>query len=939
MLIKKNTPVSTLTVHYQMRNTLLKIIFLFVLLLPFIHLNSQNVAAEKTNSTILFKTYIAKLTESAAYRVFYKHQELDTLQVKSNEVDGSVEKVLETVLKKYDFNFFVSDNKDIFITKNYDIIVSLPLYFYELDDNKAEDNSESSFLYEKPKPKSRQLTSTKIIGDIAQKNNGTKAAIRGRIIDNNTGEPLIGAVVWSLTEKKGTVTDFNGNYLLELPKGKHSLEIRSVGKETINQDLVMYAEGSLDFTMDEAVTQLADIRVVAEKFKNVEGLQMGLEKVTVSTIKQLPTTMGETDVLKVALLLPGVQSVGEGAAGFNVRGGSVDQNLILFDQAPIFNTSHLFGFFSVFNPDIINDFVLYKSAVPAKFGGRLASVFEVTSSSGNIKEWHLNAGINPITGKITLEGPIIKNKTSVLLSFRTTYSDWILSRIDNPTFKNSEANFYDYNVRLKHEFNNKNFLNFSLYNSNDYFKLNSDSTYDYSNLNGSLQWKSIPNNKIYINTAFIYSNYNYNLTSEEDALKSFKLHYDINYKELKSDIYYTPSARNKFTAGLGAILYNLEPGTRTPIYVSDSTLIKADTLQNEKALEFDFHIEDEIKLTEHLALQAGIRYSLFFLLGEKDVMEYNPDYPISRESILDTTKYGKNKLVKTYSGPELRFSTRYKIGENTSLKFSYNRLFQYIHMMSNTTSASPTDIWKLSDSYIKPQKAHVFSLGYYMDLFKNIIEASCEVYYKSTSNQIEYKGGAQLLGNHSIETDLLFGQGKAYGAEFLLKKKHGYFNGWISYTYSRSLIKVDGEYDVEKINRGDWFPTNYDKPHDFVLVINNKFSRRLSLSTTLNYSTGRPITYPVGKFRINGIETLYYSDRNAYRIPDYFRWDISLNIEGNLKRKKFADNYWNLSVYNVTGRDNVYSEFFKMDENNVIRAYRLSIFSIPIFTVTYNVKF
>ena len=774
------------------------------------------------------------------------------------------------------------------------------------------------------------------IGSASQRSQGTEATLSGYITEAETGEPIIGAVVYVEDLEMGLISDHAGYYVIPLPKGRHFINFHFLGKKDVRHQVVMNADGYLDIELTEKVTQLRGVEVVADRDRNVAGLQVGLAKVDIKTIKELPSAMGEADVVKAALLLPGVQTVGEGASGFNVRGGSTDQNLFLINNAPIFNSSHLFGFFSVFNPDVISEFKLYKSGIPAVYGGRISSVFDINTKNGNKKKFAASGGISPITGRLMVEGPIIRDKTSFIIGARSTYSDWILKRINNQSIRNSNASFYDANAKIHHEFNKNNSLVVSGYYSNDYFKLNSDTVYDYTNLNASVSWKHLFSEKLIGLFSGIFSRYNYNISSTARPVSAFEMAYEIDYKEFKADLTWFPRYNHKVNFGLNSIWYLLSPGD---FYgKGPESIISPVYIDSERGLESALYISDEYTVNPRLSIYAGIRLSGFMNMGPGDVYSYIDDLPRETYNIVDTVSYSSAKIIKPYFGPELRFSVRYRLGRSNSIKLSYNRMRQYLHMLSNTTAISPTDTWKLSDSYIRPQIGDQVAIGYYHDFYQNSIETSAEIYYKNIKDMIEYKGGAELLLNETIETDLVNGKGRAYGFELMIKKKAGSLNGWIGYTYSRALIQVTSDFLYERINDGEYFPANHDKPHDFTMVGNFKFSRRFSMSSSVTYSTGRPITFPVARYYFRQNTLLHYSNRNEFRIPDYFRWDLSVNLEGNLKIKKLAHSSWSLSVYNVTGRDNVYSIYFTSKEGRV-NGYQMSIFSQPITTLTYNFRF
>jgi hypothetical protein len=737
--------------------------------------------------------------------------------------------------------------------------------------------------------------------------------------------------------KAGTISDEYGYYVLNIPKGQYNLAAKFLGMKDKSFKIILNDDGQLNILLAEKIIKLKDVVVTAEKERNVKSLETGLNKIDLETVARIPTSVGEVDLIKSTLLLPGVQTVGEGASGFNVRGGSTDQNLILIDDSPLFNSSHLFGFFSAFNPYIVNDFKLYKGAIPAKYGGRISSVFDVSVKHGNLKEFSGSGGISPITTKLAFDGPIIKNKASFVVAARSTYFDWLLKHINKPIIQNSDASFYDANAKIHYKLNNNDALTVSGYHSNDYFKLNADTAYNYGNTNASVKWKHPFTKQFYGTFSGVYSRYKNSISSETDPYQAFELDHSIDYKEIKANFSYYPNSKHDVDFGAGIIHYDINPSAIKSI--GNESIIKARNLENEQAYEPSLYISDEYKVNERLSINAGLRLSSFLVTGPKTVYEYNPNAPRNDNSRLDSMTYGNNEIIKTYRGPGFRLSARYKLGYTNSIKMSYNRIYQYLHMLSNSSARSPTDIWKISDSHLPPQRGDQLALGYYQNLENNTIETSVEVYYKNLHNIIEYKGGTEFLLNETIETDLIAGQGKAYGAELFINKKYGKLNGWLGYTYSRTLVKVNSEYKEETINNGDYFPADYDKPHDFTVVMNYKFSRRVNMSTNITYSTGRPVTVPAGKFYFKNRELSLFTQRNEYRIPDYFRWDLSINLERSLRTDKLMYSYWSFSVYNLTGRKNVYSVFFKTNDKGKIQGYKLSVFAQPIFSVSYNFKF
>lgn len=866
---------------------------------------------------------------------------VDSLFISAIFNNESLQKTLERIFSTTDLHFFINNKNQIILTQNYEIKSELPINFF---DRSVEILSETEFevfdfLKEEEKKTILQNTLENIlieIGDKARALNGAHTNLAGYIRDSNTGEPLIGALIYIENPRTGVASDQFGYFSLTIPSGKHNLLLRCIGYKDTKRPVILYSEGKLNIEMIEDVIPLKEVIIESEKDVNISGMQMGLDKIDAQSMKKVPPILGEVDVLRIALTLPGVQTIGEGANGINVRGGTADQNLMLLNDAPIYNPTHFFGFFSSFNPDVIKSVELYKGGIPAQYGGRISSVFEVQTKEGNNKKFVGSGGISPVTARLALEGPIIKDKASYIVGGRSTYSNWILKQIPNPAIKNSTASFYDLYGKLSFDLNDNNSIYAAGYYSNDAFSFNSDTSYTYTNKNLSLQWKHIFNNKFYGVFSGVYSGYDYNIFSKNNEVNAFDMVYSIKNLNAKIDFSYFPNSNHKIDFGVSSIYYGLDPGSLMP--KGDSSLIKEVILEKEQGLESAIYLGDKYDINRKLSIYLGLRYSIYNYLGPKTIDEYIQDQPIEEGNKTGEKAYGNNEIIETYHGPELRLSVRYALTDESSIKLSYNKMRQYIHMLSNTTSISPTDIWKLSDHHVNPQVGDQVSLGYYRNLKSNTIEGSIEGYYKSIKDVLDFRSGAQLVLNDHIETDIINGLGKSYGIEFLLKKKTGKLNGWLSYTYSRALIKVDSKFASESINNGEYYPASYDKPHSLNILANWKFSRRFSFSTNLAYSTGRPITFPVAKYFYGGDERLHYSERNQFRIPDYFRLDLSINIEGNHKIKKLNHSSWTIGLYNVTGRDNAYSIYFVSRKGDV-NGYKLSIFAEAIPTITYNFKF
>ncbi|MFD3000589.1 carboxypeptidase-like regulatory domain-containing protein [Pontibacter toksunensis] len=884
-----------------------------------------------------FEEFAREVEAQTDYHFYFDPAAVDSLSITLQVKEQPLPYVLGQVFQNTDFQFAIDARNQVFITRGRQISVLLPENFFEPVEPTQVSAPQVAQLQAEEKETKKAGSELKLYEIGVKKAGATgKANLAGHLRDSKTGEPIIGAAVYVESPLIGTTSDQYGYYSLTLPVGRHELKVKAIGLQNTRRQIMLYSDGKLNIEIAEDVRSLKEVLVEAEKDKNVSGLQMGMEKLDIRTIKQVPTAFGEVDILRVVLTLPGVKSVGEGSTGMNVRGGSTDQNLILFNDATIYNPSHLFGFFSAFNPDILKSVELYKSGVPAKYGGRLSSVLEVTSREGNKKELAGSGGIGLLTSRLTLEGPIKDDKTSFLIGGRSTYSDWLLKKLPNKSFNESSASFYDINGSISHEIDEKNTVYLNGYLSKDKFQLGADTLYRFTNQAASLKWKHIFQNKLYGVLTGVYSHYDYDMASERNPLNASKLTFGINQANLQADFSYFPTSNHTVDFGASSILYNVNPGTLAPN--NPNSLIAPDKLQPERALESAIYASDKYDITRRFSVSVGLRYSFFNAMGPRSVNNYAPGAPKTEGTIQDTSFYKSGDVFATYHGPEYRLSARLGLTDNSSVKLSFNRMRQYIHMLSNTTSMSPTDVWKLSDSNIRPQVGNQLALGYYRNFRANTIEFSVEGYYKRMQDFLDYKSSATLIMNDHIETDVAGAEGKAYGVEVMLRKATGKLNGWVSYTYSRTLVRLDDAVTGEKINNGEYYPSNFDKPHDVTMISNYRFSQRFSTSVNFTYSTGRPITLPLAKYTMGNSQRIYYSERNAYRVPDYYRLDLALNIEGNHKIKKLAHSSWTLAVYNLTGRRNPYSIYFKSEEGR-IRGYKMSIFGQPIPTITYNFRF
>jgi len=913
----------------------------------------QMLFAQETNDTLSFEfkdvsrmNAIQTIEASTIYRFYFDPAwiETDKTLISGSYKNVTIEVLLEKIFDKTNLNFYILKNQ-IILTNNSIIYDKLaPNYFTTTTPNSQ--SKEPDEIIENPifhqqydtinNSSSKKNTAIIFIGKETKTGNKKFGALSGYIKNAITEKPESNVALKIRNKNISTISDINGYYKMQVPIGINILEIKSLNHKKIVKTIMVYDNGELDVRIHESMNLLDEVIIKGKGQKTVETVISGVIAIDIEGIKNIPLVLGERDIFKVATTLPGIKTVGEGSAGFNVRGGKEDQNLILLDNAVIYNPQHFLGFFSAINPYTASKATIYKGSIPAEFGGRLSSVFDVTTKSASAEKLTGEGGIGPVMGNIAIGTPIVKDKSSLLIGLRATYSGWILRSLDDKSIKKSQASFYDGTIKHNHKLDKNNTFETTLYYSHDDFSITSDSLYKYNNRLASLKWNHSLNAKSKAALIFTNSEYKFNIDYHSAGVNAFDFGYKINETQVVLNFNYIFSDKHKFDYGISSKQYKINPGYLYP--KKTESLLTPINIDKEKGLESAVYLSDNFKLSPKLSIDLGLRYSLYASLGESSQRIYEDNVPKNDETVVRIKEFSNNEIIKTYGGLEPRIAIRYLLTDDFSVKASYDKTYQYIHLLSSNTTQSPTDTWKLSDLNVKPQAAHQYSMGLFKNLNDNILELSVEGYYKKSKNILDYKVGAQLLLNENIETELLQGEGKAYGIELLLKKQSGRLNGWLGYTYSRTFIKLDSQFNDEKVNNGHYFPANFDKPHDISAVLNYKFTKRYSFSTNFVYQTGRPITLPVGAYTYGGAEYTLYSDRNKYRIPDYYRLDIGINIEGTHKIKKLAHGFWNLSIYNVLGRNNPYSVYFVTDDGQ-IKAYKTSIFSIPIPTITYNFKF
>lgn len=758
-----------------------------------------------------------------------------------------------------------------------------------------------------------------------------KVTLSGHIRDASNGEELIGANIYVAELQSGISTNVYGFYSLSLAPRDYKISISYLGYQPQLMNISLSKSQVLDIEMQPEGILVDEIIVTAkQEDQNVTNIEMSVENLTALQIKQIPQVMGEADLIRSIQLLPGVSTVGEGATGFNVRGGNVDQNLILLDEATVYNSSHLFGLFSVFNVDAIKDSKLYKGGIPAKYGGRLSSVLDVRQRDGNKKNFAMNGGIGLLASRLTLEGPIKKDESSFMIAGRRSYGDLFL-KFDKD-LKENVVYFYDLNAKANFKLSENDHLYLSGYFGRDVFNFGDDFSSDWGNATASVRWNHLFSNKLFSNFTAIYSDYGYSFGVPEGA-QAFDWDARIYNYVIKGDFTYFLNPKSKLDFGLESNFYRFHPGRARGL--GDESIFNVIDVQHNYALESAVYASYEHEPIRNLTLQYGLRFSNFQRLGKEDIFIYENGDPTSETAIADTVSYGSLEKIISFSAPEPRFSANYVINKSNSVKLSYNRMQQYIHLVSNTTSATPIDIWTPAGSYIDPATVDQVAIGYFKNFKDNAYEASIEGFYKDFSNLLDYKDGAELLLNETLETELLSGDGRAYGLELSVRKNKGAVTGWVSYTLSRSERKVPG------INNGGYYPSNYDKTHDLSITTSWRINKKLNLSANFAYASGRPITYPESRYVFDGITVPHYDNRNGARTPDYHRMDIGLQYTPNKHPEKRWKSSWEIGAYNVYARRNAYSIFFRQNEDNPLEteAVRLSIFGSILPYLTYNFSF
>ncbi len=789
------------------------------------------------------------------------------------------------------------------------------------------------------KPPKQDQSSYTVIGNVNEYGKYKKAGFSGKIIDGESEEPLVGAVINIESLKIDATTDKKGNFSLVLPVGEYEVKLQYVGYQDHNIKIKLVGNGNANLELFAKTINIDEVIISSEKAENnVSATQMSIMRLNQKEIKELPLSLGEKDIIKSFTLMPGIQSVGEFGTGFNVRGGTTDQNLILIQYVPIFNSSHVFGLTSCINSDNILDVTLIKGGIPAQFGERVSSIMNIELGSSNTNDFKLKGGIGLLNSRLSFETPFMKKKMFVQVSCRTSYSDWLLKNMPNQDLMNSAANFYDINGLLTYNFNPDNKLTIFGYYSYDRFLYDATIDYIYSNTLASVKWNHVFNKTLsgYLVVGMSKYGYHKNLVDSLQIPDQYKITSTIDYNKFKANLNWIPFEAHNLNMGLDGILYRLNPGTQIPAGPASVMVDPVEQVEKEKAVEMSVYIDDQYTISKNLSIEGGLRFTEYMELGPDSVYIYNPGFPRLIAPITRVLTYRNNQIIENLPRLEPRLSVRYTLNSESSVKLSYNRVNQFINLISNTAAVSPEDVWKLSDPNTNPLQCDQVAAGYFRNFSNNAYETSIEVYYKKLDHIIDYTDGATILMNTQLEQELLDDVGYNYGTELYFKKNSGKLTGWLSYTYSVARQRTTSNFLPEQINNNSYYPSTNDRPNDLVINASYHLTRRLGFSALFTYSTGRPETYPEYSYLVGGYQLVQWSPRNKYRLPDYNRLDLSVTFDDNLRLKRMWKGNWTLSVINVYGRENVYSTFYQESSTSYFRFYKMYIIGRPLPTLTYN---
>jgi len=748
--------------------------------------------------------------------------------------------------------------------------------------------------------------------------------ISGHVYCAETGEALIGSTIYVEELETGTITNLYGFYSITLPEDTYSLMFSYIGYQDAFIKIDLKENRDFNIELKSSPIEMEEVVIRSEAAdKNIRESEMSVVKISPKNIKAIPVIFGEQDIIKTLQLLPGVNAGTEGSSGFYVRGGGADQNLIILDEAPVYSASHLLGFFSVFNSDAVKDLELYKGNAPASYGGRLSSVLDIQMKDGNSKRFSISGGIGLLSSRLTIEAPIVKDKGSFIISGRRTYADMFLKLSSDPLKKNTKLYFYDLNAKANYKLNEKNRIFLSGYFGSDVFKFDDFFNTDWGNKTGTLRWNHVFGNKLFLNSSFIFSNYDYSIGYNISG-NLIEISSGIMDMNLKEDFQYFINTRNTLKFGFNSIYHTFSPGE---IESEDEDYFNSTFLSKKHAFESAAYISHSLDVSSNFKMTYGLRYSNFTSVGPDTVYSYN-----DLDEITGVETYSKSEVVNSYGILEPRITLNFIIDGQSSIKASYARNAQYLHLLSNSSAALPTDLWISSSKIVKPQIADQIALGYFRNFNDNMFETSIEIYYKKLQNQIDYQNGAEIIMNKKVESQLVFGEGRAYGTELFIKKRSGRLTGWIGYTLSRT------ERSIDDIDNGDGYPAKHDRTHDISIVTMYQLNEKWMLSASWVYNTGNAVTFPSGKYEIEGKTVPAYTNRNGYRMPDYHRMDLGATY--TIKKRERFESSLNFSVYNSYGHRNPFSISFREVENDPTKteAVRLSLFQM-VPSVTYNFKF
>ena len=859
---------------------------------------------------------------------YYKKKWLPRSPITHSFSDVVLPQALRQLLENSDLSFAIYNNQSIIIAPESSISKEFSQEYYIKKDQQQDFNRQENWPL--------NITILNLGKNEVQSADG-ESLIMGVVKDALENDPLVGATILVKDLDIAVSSDANGKFSLKIPGGLHLFEIKMLGYEPNIVGVNLLGSTSWDVAMLSEATELDEILVSGTADNsNIVSNMVGMTKLSPVSIKEMPVFLGEPDVIKGLLTLPGVSSIGEGASGFNVRGGNIDQNLIMQDDALLFNSAHAMGFFSVFNTDVIKEVTLYKGHIPAQYGGRISSVLDVQLKGNNYNETVVNGGVGLLASRIAVETPLVKDKTSLLLGGRVAYSDWVLNFASNPNVQNSSLAFYDLNAKISQRLGEKGTLALSFYNSHDQFTYSDEFGFSWNMNNLSLKWNQVIRPDYISEFSVTFSDIS-NTSFQPSGVDGFVLGNGMNNYKIKEDLLITKSSRHTIDAGFEINAYIPDDETLKPFNELSTTIPYEG--QKDRGLESSLFINDAFEITDRLSMSMGLRYSYYSQLGPATVNVYENGIATSPDDIIDTNEYESGEKVVSYHGWDPRASLVYKLNATSSIKMSYNRIHQFIHLISNSTAALPIDYWQVSNTYFEPLTSDNYSLGYFRNFKLNQWETSVEGYYRNMENVVEYKDFPELFLIDHLETELLAGTGKAYGLELFIKKKSGKFSGWLSYAYARTFIQIRDEARNEEINRGEWFPSKYDQPHNLSIVGNVNLNRSNQFSFNFTFATGRPLTAPDANYGLNSVIIPNFSDRNEFRLPDYHRLDVSYTLKrGFLRTMKYKDSF-TFSIYNVYARKNAYSIYFKRDKKSDFGAYKLSILGSFLPSVTYNFTF